>query len=174
MHVHVHLHIWCARGLIHGMQLVHVYNMSCIYMHVRILRLYDDRRRRPRIVYIRNHLCVKNAAPCRIVSSQRGLNSSQLPVPMNTASVFALVCCVSATCISAHQIFQHLRFFHQPEFQLYICRIILMVPVRLARWCRSHISPSIAYLSSAWPDVLCRYTPSSLTFRICFLKSEYS
>ncbi|CEM39920.1 unnamed protein product [Vitrella brassicaformis CCMP3155] len=41
----------------------------------------------------------------------------------------AFVCFASSLVSSLHQIKQHLKHFHQPEFQLHVCRILLMVPI---------------------------------------------
>jgi len=38
-------------------------------------------------------------------------------------------CVLAATAIALTSVVQHLLYFHQPEFQRYICRILLMVPI---------------------------------------------
>ena len=39
--------------------------------------------------------------------------------------------CILAILIAGHQIVLHLHYYHQPNYQLYIVRILLMVPVSL-------------------------------------------
>jgi hypothetical protein len=39
------------------------------------------------------------------------------------------ICMLLALILAGHQILMHLYFFNQPKLQLYIVRILLMVPV---------------------------------------------
>ena len=39
------------------------------------------------------------------------------------------ICSLLALIIASHQIIMHLNFFNKPKLQLYIVRILLMVPV---------------------------------------------
>lgn len=39
------------------------------------------------------------------------------------------ICALLALVIASHQIIMHLYYFNNPKFQLYIVRILLMVPV---------------------------------------------
>ena len=39
------------------------------------------------------------------------------------------MCSLLALLLAGHQIFMHLSFFNEPKLQLYIVRILLMVPV---------------------------------------------
>ena len=40
------------------------------------------------------------------------------------------ICSLIALVLASHQILMHLYFFNEPKLQLYIVRILLMVPVR--------------------------------------------
>ena len=53
-----------------------------------------------------------------------------------------------ALCVlqSLFLLFQHLRNFIKPEFQLYICRIILMVPLYCITSCLSMINPEFSQI----------------------------
>lgn len=44
------------------------------------------------------------------------------------------ICCLFAIIIAGYQIILHLHYFHKPKFQIYIVRILLMVPVRKTRY----------------------------------------
>ena len=41
--------------------------------------------------------------------------------------------CLIAVVIAAHHIIYHLKYYFKPKLQLYIVRILLMVPVRIYR-----------------------------------------
>ena len=59
------------------------------------------------------------------------------PLPYNLNSLFIFneygliggICSCIAIIIATHQILMHLYFFNEPKLQLYIVRILLMVPV---------------------------------------------
>lgn len=54
------------------------------------------------------------------------------------------ICVTISTGQSLYLLIQHLRYFNKPEYQLYICRIILMVPIYCLTSCISMMFPSIA------------------------------
>ena len=47
----------------------------------------------------------------------------------NEYGIIGGACSLIALMLASHQIFMHLYFFKEPKFQLYIVRILLMVPV---------------------------------------------
>lgn len=59
------------------------------------------------------------------------------PLPYNLNSFFIFneygfiggICSAIALILATHQILMHLYFFNEPKLQLYIVRILLMVPV---------------------------------------------
>eukprot|EP00753_Platysulcus_tardus_P009205 PLAT1849.3.p1 GENE.PLAT1849.3~~PLAT1849.3.p1 ORF type:complete len:356 (-),score=166.70 PLAT1849.3:77-1144(-) len=48
---------------------------------------------------------------------------------IGTAMLLGTACAAGGLIISLHSIAQHVRHFTQPKLQLYICRILLMVPI---------------------------------------------
>ena len=55
------------------------------------------------------------------------------PLPIfifNEYGVIGGICSAVALILASHQIIMHLYFFNEPKLQLYIVRILLMVPVR--------------------------------------------
>eukprot|EP01066_Platyproteum_vivax_P010332 Platyproteum_vivax@DN4612_c0_g1_i1.p1 len=63
---------------------------------------------------------------------------------MSSATAFALLCVVTASAISVHQIFMHLKYFNQPQLQLNIVRILLMVPIYSVQAFVSYCHPRVA------------------------------
>lgn len=61
------------------------------------------------------------------------------PLPYNLNSFFIFneygliggICSSIALVLATHQILMHLYFFNEPKLQLYIVRILLMVPVNI-------------------------------------------
>ena len=53
------------------------------------------------------------------------------------------VCVTISVSQSLYLLIQHLRYFRKPEYQLYICRIILMVPIYCITSCLSLIHPDL-------------------------------
>jgi len=49
---------------------------------------------------------------------------------VNEFGIIGGICSLIALLLAGHQIFMHLYFFKEPKFQLYIVRILLMVPVK--------------------------------------------
>lgn len=50
---------------------------------------------------------------------------------VNEFGIIGGICSLIAVLLAGHQIFMHLYFFKEPKFQLYIVRILLMVPVMI-------------------------------------------
>jgi hypothetical protein len=48
---------------------------------------------------------------------------------VNEFGIIGGICSLIAVMLASHQIFMHLYFFKEPKYQLYIVRILLMVPV---------------------------------------------
>lgn len=48
-----------------------------------------------------------------------------------TAYLIAGVCALGATVLSIWMMYKHMEYYSQPRVQIYIVRIVLMVPVRL-------------------------------------------
>lgn len=48
---------------------------------------------------------------------------------MGPEDVFATVCTVTAVLLASYQIIQHLRHFNEPQIQLQIIRILMIIPV---------------------------------------------
>jgi hypothetical protein len=49
---------------------------------------------------------------------------------LNEFGIIGGICAALALMFSSHGIIMHLYFFNEPKLQLYIVRILLMVPVR--------------------------------------------
>jgi hypothetical protein len=49
---------------------------------------------------------------------------------LNEYGIIGGICSTIALILASHQIVMHLYFFNEPKLQLYIVRILLMVPVR--------------------------------------------
>ena len=59
-------------------------------------------------------------------------NNNAIPlVILNEYAVIGGICSAIAILLACHQIIMHLYFFNEPKLQLYIVRILLMVPVRI-------------------------------------------
>lgn len=65
-----------------------------------------------------------------------------------TGTVIGVLCLSISVSMSVYLLVQHLSYFRSPEYQLYICRIILMVPIYCLTSCFSIIYPQMTeYLS---------------------------
>lgn len=64
---------------------------------------------------------------------------------IRTAGIFIGLSCLSVSISqSLYLVIQHLRHFSKPDYQLYICRIILMVPIYCLTSYLSILNPSIS------------------------------
>lgn len=70
--------------------------------------------------------------PKNIKSEITSLNDTlDLPVFIfNEFGIIGGICAALAVLFSSHGIIMHLYFFNEPKLQLYIVRILLMVPVK--------------------------------------------
>jgi hypothetical protein len=62
---------------------------------------------------------------------------------VTTAYLIGGICVTVSTAQSLYLLTQHLRYFRKPEYQLYICRIIIMVPIYCLTSCLSIIDPDL-------------------------------
>lgn len=66
----------------------------------------------------------------------------------DTGTIIGILCLSISVSMSVYLLAQHLTYFRCPEYQLYICRIILMVPIYCLTSCFSIIYPQMTeYLS---------------------------
>jgi hypothetical protein len=96
-----------------------------------------------------------NMTELEIISNNKNLTETLMkqaeniivPLPFfifNEYGMIGGICAAIALLLASHQILMHLYFFNEPKLQLYIVRILLMVPVKSNYYFR-YIQFSLGY-----------------------------